>query len=152
VNILPVHGEGDRSPEASGGGGIRPMRRPQTYTARRLRQTMGLPEVLLWKALKASDLRFRRQHPIGVYFADFYCAAARLVIEVDGRAHDMGERPQRDLARDAYMHEKGYTVLRVPASEVLKDAAAVAAGVVAAAAPLRQSLRDCHLPVNGEDC
>ena len=130
------------------------MRRPQTYTARRLRREMTLPEVLLWQALKAGDhhLSFRRQHPIGPYIADFYCAAARLVIEVDGAAHDTGDRAQRDLVRNAYMHEKGFTVLRIPASDILKDVAAAAEMVVLAARPLRQSLRDCHLPMNGEDC
>ena len=129
------------------------MRRPQTYAARRLRQAMTLPEVLLWNALKAGDhgLRFRRQHPIGPYIADFYCAAAGLVIEIDGAAHDMGSRPKSDSARNIYLHEKGYTVLRIPASDVLKDAAVVADKVVQAARPLRQSLRDCHLPMNGED-
>ena len=112
---------------------------------------MSLPEVLLWQALKGSDCRFRRQHTVGPYTTDFYCAAARLIVEIDGLSHDMGDRPARDADRTAYLHEKGYTVLRIPASAVLKDAAAVADSVVLAAIPLRQSLPDCHLPMNGED-
>ena len=129
------------------------MRRPQTYTARRLRNAMSLPEVLLWQALKGGshNPRFRRQHPIGPYVVDFYCAAAHLVIEVDGMAHDMGDRPQRDLARNAYLQDKGFTVLHIPASDILRDVSAVAESVMKAAAPLRQSLRDCHLPTSGED-
>lgn len=114
---------------------------------------MSLPEVLLWRELKAQagDLRFRKQHPIKPYLADFYCAAARLIVEIDGKAHDMGENPQRDSKRDAFLEARGYRVLRIPATEVLADVSAVALGVVEMARPLRQSLRDCHLPMNGED-
>jgi very-short-patch-repair endonuclease len=39
---------------------------------------------------------FRRQHPIGRYVLDFYCAGARLAVEIDGLSHDLGDRPQRD--------------------------------------------------------
>jgi very-short-patch-repair endonuclease len=114
---------------------------------------MSLPEVLLWRELKgqAGGLRFRKQHPIPPYFADFYCAAAKLVIEIDGIAHDMGDRPPRDVERDLFLESKGYRVVRIPASEVLSDAGAIAQAIVRMAAPLRQSLRDCHLPMNGED-
>lgn len=150
----PRDGEGDRSAQPSGGGGLGPsLRRPEVYTARRQRKAMSLPEVLLWRELRAQagGLRFRKQHPIKPYYADFYCAAARLVIEIDGKAHDMGDRPQRDEERNAFMESRGYRVLRVLATEVLADANAVAASVVQMAGPLRQSLRDCHLPMNGED-
>ena len=115
---------------------------------------MSLPEVLLWQRLKGSPqgIGFRKQHPIGLYRADFYCAAARLVIEVDGIAHDMGDRPQRDEARTAILEAKGYRILRVSARDILKNADAAAAAVVAyAARPLRQPLRGCHLPARGED-
>lgn len=149
--ILPTCGEGRHAKR--GGGEYRQVRRPTTYTARRLRRQMTLPEVLLWQALKSGEhgLRFRRQHPIGAYVADFYCAAALLVVEVDGMAHDMGNRPQSDASRDACLHQKGYAVLRIPAADILKDASGVAEAIVRTALPLRQSLRDCHLPMNGED-
>ena len=115
---------------------------------------MTLPEVLLWRELKANraGLKFRRQHPIGSYIADFYCAAAKLVVEVAGAAHDMGDRPQRDAIRTEYLRVKGYNVLRLLASDILKDVSAAAEAVARAASPLRQPLRDCHLPMNGEDC
>ena len=115
---------------------------------------MSLPEVKLWMALKGNTagLKFRRQNPIGPYVADFYCPAANLMVEIDGKAHDMGQRSQRDTVRDAFMHEKGYTVLRITASAVLQNAHEVAESVVLAAIPLRQPLRGCHLPMNGEDC
>ena len=57
-------------------------------SARRFRRNLSLPEQLLWRLLKQMRgyLRFRRQHPIGPYVADFYCPKARLVIEIDGGA------------------------------------------------------------------
>ena len=148
----PRDGEGDRA-QRGGGGRLPSLRRPETYTARRLRREMTLPEVLLWNALRSNDvgLKFRRQHAIKPYVVDFYCAAARLAIEVDGIVHDMGDRPQRDDKRDAEIRNKGYTIVRLAAADVLRDPAEAAASVVAVAGPLRQSLRDCHLPMNGED-
>jgi very-short-patch-repair endonuclease len=101
---------------------------------------MSLPEVLLWQRLKGSPqgVSFRKQHPIGPYRADFYCAAAKLVVEVDGIARDMGDRPQHDDARTAVLQAQGYHLLRVPAATVLKNADEAAAAVVAYARPLRQ--------------
>ena len=100
----PRHGEGDRAKR--GGGGVScTLRRPEIYEARRARREMSLPEVLLWQRLKGSPqgIAFRKQHPIGQYRADFYCALARLVIEVDGIAHDLGDRPERDVERTLRM-------------------------------------------------
>jgi len=78
---------------------------------------MSLPEVLLWQLLrKAPDgLKFRREHPTGEYSLDFYCADARLAIEVDGEAHSFGQRPRRDDRRDAWLAAAGIMTLRVPA-------------------------------------
>ena len=119
----PRDGEGDRRSKADGGGGRGKLRRPTVYAARRLRRTMSLPEVLLWQRLSGSPsgVSFRKQHPIDPYVPDFYCSAARLVIEVDGEAHDLGDRPHRDKMRDAFLEERGYQVLRIPAEQVLKD-------------------------------
>jgi len=64
--------------------------------ARGLRRDTSLPEVLLWRELRQSDVKFRRQHPIGPYVADFYCAAAKTIFEVDGIANNMGDRPEHD--------------------------------------------------------
>jgi very-short-patch-repair endonuclease len=91
--------------------------------ARALRQTMSLPEVLLWQALrkKPSGLKFRRQHPSGRYIADFYCHDARLIIEVDGEAHGRGNAPQRDASRDAWFAARGLAVLRIPATEIMNE-------------------------------
>jgi very-short-patch-repair endonuclease len=116
---------------------------------------MSLPEVLLWQRLKGSPegIAFRKQHPIDPYIADFYCSAARLVIEVDGEAHDRGGRPQRDEVRTAFLEERGYRVLRILAAEILKDPDSVAASIVAYAAdPLHhRAARGGPPPRAGED-
>jgi len=91
--------------------------------AKALRREMSLPEVLLWQRLKSrpNGLKFRRQHPAGPYVLDFYCHEARLIVEVDGFAHDAGVRPERDEVRDAEFNEKGFQIVRIPASDVLRD-------------------------------
>ncbi|WP_294047181.1 DUF559 domain-containing protein [Sphingomonas sp.] len=138
----------------SAGGGSPSLRRPEVYEARKARRAMSLPEVLLWQRLKGSPqgIAFRKQHPIGRYRADFYCAAAKLVIEVDGAAHDMGDRPQRDVERTIGLERQGYRILRVPAADVLRDADEAAQSIVAfAARPLHHASGMVPLPVNGED-
>ena len=109
----------DHSPEA--------MKR-----ARRLRKEMSLPEVKLWQRLRQrpSGLKFRRQHPVGNFVLDSYCAQARLAFEVDGIAHDMGNRPARDQARDRWLEEQGISVVRLLAVDVLADGADVADAIV----------------------
>lgn len=93
---------------------------------------MTPPEVMLWVRLRARQPdgpRIRRQHPIGPYIADFYCADARLVIEVDGECHGMGDAPEHDERRDAYMVEKGLSVMRYSAAEVFAAPDEVATGI-----------------------
>lgn len=99
--------------------------------ARQLRRTMSLPEVLLWQELRNVDLKFRRQHPVGPYVLDFYCAAAKVGVEVDGIAHEMGEQPHKDEVRDGWLRQRGIRIVRVPAVEVLRSASDVAASIVA---------------------
>ena len=62
--------------------------------ARKLRKEMTLPEALLWRLLKGKPMgvKFRKQHPIGEFVVDFYCAEKRLGIEIDGIAHDKMQR------------------------------------------------------------
>ena len=93
---------------------------------------MTLPEVLLWQRLKGQPqgVKFRRQHPLGDFVLDFYCARRRIAIEIDGFSHDTGDRPRRDAARDDELRQRGVRVLRVAASDVLRDVDSVAASVV----------------------
>ncbi|HEV2816978.1 MAG TPA: DUF559 domain-containing protein [Allosphingosinicella sp.] len=103
--------------------------------ARKLRREMSLPEVLLWQELRRrpAGLKFRKQHPAGPYAADFFCHEARLVVEVDGEAHDRGDRPARDAGRDAWFAERRFAVMRIPAAEVLGNLEDVIQGIVARA-------------------
>jgi very-short-patch-repair endonuclease len=100
--------------------------------ARKLRKEMSLPEVLLWRLLRGQPqgVKFRRQHPSGELGIDFYCSDARLVIEIDGIAHNMGDRPQRDIRRDAWLKSEGLDTVRIAAKDVLSDHVAVADSIV----------------------
>ncbi len=100
--------------------------------ARALRLQMSLPEVLLWQELRGAPdgVKFRRQHPIGHYVLDFYCANAKVCVEVDGFSHDTGDRPERDLLRDEWLDAQGINVLRIAASDVLKSPAEIAQAIV----------------------
>ena len=112
---------------------------------------MSLPEVLLWQRLRGSGIRFRRQHPIGPSITDFYNAATRLVVEVDGAVHDAEDRHERDDERERFLVENGYRVIRVIAADILRAADEVAASIVAFAAhPLHQPAAGPP-PRSGED-
>ncbi|SER01959.1 endonuclease domain-containing protein [Sphingobium sp. YR768] len=97
------------------------------HRARILRQSMTLPEILLWQELRKrpAGLRFRRQHPAGVYVLDFFCPRHRLAVEVDGEVHGRGDAPERDAVRDLWLAADGIRVLRIRAKDVLKDVEAV---------------------------
>jgi very-short-patch-repair endonuclease len=100
--------------------------------ARELREKLSLPEALLWRLLKGSPdgVHFRSQHPLGDYVLDFYCAKAKIAFEIDGIAHDMEDRPDRDAKRDAWLRDQGIEVVRILASEVLKLPEDVAESIV----------------------
>jgi primosomal protein N' (replication factor Y) len=94
--------------------------------ARRLRNTMTDAERRLWSALRARRLRgykFRRQHPIGPYIADFACIQHRLIVEVDGGQHADNIRDER---RTAQLESEGWHVLRVWNNDVLANPEGVA--------------------------
>ena len=101
------------------------------------------PEVLIWVRLRSRQggMAFRRQHPVGPYVADFYCAAARLVVEVDGATHGEAAQEAHDARRDAYMIGLGLRVVRVPAGEVMADPDEVAQGIWDTAAALAAGKR-----------
>ncbi len=81
--------------------------------AREMRSQPNDAEASVWKGLPAKRLRgfkFRRQHPIGIYIVDFYCAAAMLVIELDGSSH-LGKE-QYDAQRQSWLESQGLLVVR----------------------------------------
>ncbi|BCA57249.1 endonuclease domain-containing protein [Sphingomonas sp. HMP6] len=111
--------------------------------AKKLRREMTPPEIALWLALRHNDagLRFRKQHGVGDYVLDFYCAPARLAIEVDGEVHGRGDRPARDAERDAALTAQGLLVVRYPASDVLRDLDHVERQIIAVAVERRDTFR-----------
>jgi very-short-patch-repair endonuclease len=87
--------------------------------ARELRQPQTAAEATLWRVLQNRKLgyKFRRQHPIGPFIVDFYCAeAGRLVIEIDGSSHM--EQEEYDAERTAWLESQGYHVIRFNNTEV----------------------------------
>ena len=102
---------------------------------------MSKPERMLWQQLRQrpSGFKFRRQHPIGPYVADFCCLSERCVIEVDGSVHDNLDRAKFDERRVQFLNENGFRVLRVSATRVLADAVGTAEAIaVRMAIPLHQ--------------
>jgi very-short-patch-repair endonuclease len=93
---------------------------------------MTLPEALLWRELKKrpDGLKFRHQHRAGPYFLDFYCYEATLAVEVDGEVHGRGDQPERDAIRDEWLRLQNVRVLRINASDVLRDMDAVIRHIV----------------------
>ncbi|MEM1228050.1 MAG: DUF559 domain-containing protein [Planctomycetota bacterium] len=65
--------------------------------------------------------KFRREHPIPQYTADFCCVALKLIVEVDGKHHLTDEGQEHDAARDKFLAEQGYEVLRIPGFRVTQD-------------------------------
>jgi adenine-specific DNA methylase len=93
-----------------------------TARARELRQQATPAEELLWQLLRNRQLlrhKFRRQHPIGRFIADFFCDDARLVIEVDGAVHSEPSQQERDRARQEVLQQYGYSILRFTNEQVL---------------------------------
>jgi very-short-patch-repair endonuclease len=78
---------------------------------------------MLWRELRKrpSGFKFRRQHPASHYVLDFYCAAVRLAIEVDGIAHDNAAAAKRDASRSEFLRAQHIATLRVPAKIVLAE-------------------------------
>jgi len=103
---------------------VSPCATPPLTPRYRLPTRTSLPAEL---AGSRRELRFRKQHPVGPFVADFYCPAAKIVIEIDGAVHN--ERQDVDGRRDAYLRSLGLTVIRVPAAEVLADPEGVADGL-----------------------
>ena len=95
--------------------------------ARKLRSDMSKPERVLWQHLRTrpGGFKFRRQHPASVYVLDFYCAALRLAVEVDGWGHDSSETIARDKRRSEFLRSQGIVTTRVPANAILEDVEAV---------------------------
>ncbi len=82
--------------------------------------------MVLWQTLRnrrVGNAKWRRQHPIGSFIVDFFCAGHRLVLEVDGSIHN--QQIERDAQRTAYLEQLGYRVVRFSNEQIEQDLEAV---------------------------
>jgi very-short-patch-repair endonuclease len=96
--------------------------------ARQLRKNLTDSEKALWSRLRNKQLlgiQFYRQKPIGEHIVDFFAPRVKLVVEVDGSQHTLGDHVQKDRFRDGYLASLGLKVLRFNSREVLKESDAV---------------------------
>ena len=100
--------------------------------AKELRKNMTPAERVLWQRLRnyqVDGFYFRRQHPIKFFIADFYCAKADLIIEIDGGIHSTPEVIEHDINRTAELEKSGITVIRFTNEEVMNNTNTVIAKI-----------------------
>ena len=121
--------------------------------AKEMRNQSTEAERKLWALLRnkqMSALRFRRQQPIGPYIADFFCPAAKLIVELDGGQHGTDANLEYDEQRTRFLNACGYRVLRFLNEDLLKHPDVVLEGIWLAAnesgRPLPETLRVSTLP------
>ena len=102
--------------------------------AREMRQPQTIAEANLWRVLRnrQTGFKFRRQHPIDRFIIDFYCAEARLLIEVDGDSHLERNQVEYDKARTDYLEDLGYRVIRFTNDNVRYNIEMVTGEILAA--------------------
>jgi very-short-patch-repair endonuclease len=98
-----------------------------------LRRNLTKPELWLWLRLKQREpygLVFRNQHPLGPYVLDFYCAKAKLCIEVDGEIHTHDHQREHDAVRDHWLAGRNIYTYRIIARDLLMNPNEAAEGVI----------------------
>ena len=90
---------------------------------------MGTLDVAAAANRQRCNQKFRREHPLGIYVADFYCVAAQLVIEIDGASHSTEEAQKYDANRNQWMRKQGIRVLRFTCAQVEHETHAVMARI-----------------------
>ena len=115
--------------------------KPIFQRAEELRKNPTHTELLLWQYLKANQLgvRFKRQHPIWMYIADFYCHRLRLVIEVDGSIHKAEDVKESDKIREEDIISFGIKVVRFNNDEIKNDVESVVEKIKAIVNELKKS-------------
>ena len=101
--------------------------------ARNLRRTETAAEKRLWKRLcdrRLAGFKFRRQYPVGIYFADFCCFQRKLIVELDGNPHDY--TVNYDQNRSHFLNRQGFQVLRFSNHEVFADLTSVCTRILQA--------------------
>ncbi|HSF40836.1 MAG TPA: endonuclease domain-containing protein [Thermoanaerobaculia bacterium] len=102
----------------------KPRRTGGRSRAQLLRENPTPAERELWKILRdrrLERLKFRRQSPLGIFVADFYCHALKLVVELDGEVHTERRQAAHDENRDLYLRSLGCTILRFPNRDVFTN-------------------------------
>jgi very-short-patch-repair endonuclease len=97
-----------------------------------LRAAATETERRLWNLLRRKQmagLRFRRQHAIGSYIVDFYCSAAKLIVELDGGQHGEDAHVAYDEARSRWLAARGYRVIRFSNHDLLREPQVVLDGI-----------------------
>jgi very-short-patch-repair endonuclease len=120
-----------------------------TTRARELRRTGSRAEAKVWELLRNrrnNGAKFRRQHPIGPYFADFACISHKLVVEVDGEHHAF--QVEADARRTAAMEREGWHVVRFWANHVVENPDGIWEEIELA---LKQRPLTSPLPLRGEE-
>ena len=105
---------------------------------RNLRRRQTDAEKLLWECLRRKrlkGLKFRRQHPIGRYIADFYCPEVHLALELDGSIHQVKDQKEYDKIRQEAIEMRGIRVVRVKNEEVEQDIDSVIKRVLSLTSP-----------------
>jgi very-short-patch-repair endonuclease len=125
--------------------------------AKEQRSMLTRAEEVFWREVRGGrfhGLKFRRQVPIKPYIVDFLCIGAKVIIELDGEPHQSPERQKADSARDDWLREKGFLVLRFSNDLVLGNCVLVLAevkkAIEARLAPSPAPLRGAPSPAKGE--
>lgn len=111
----------------------------QKPTRQKLRSSVSIIERLLWSKIRNQQLgvKFRRQHGIGKYIVDFYCADAQLVIELDGDSHYQNGAQEYDRTRDEFIRTQDLRVLRFTNIEVVNNLDGVVSMICVAIAEIK---------------
>jgi very-short-patch-repair endonuclease len=113
--------------------------------ARELRQPQTPAEATLWRHLRNRNLqyKFRRQHPIEFFIIDFYCADAKLLIEIDGDSHSTKEQQEYDTARTEHLETLGYKVIRFTNNDARYNINAVVSAILE---EVERRIQESHHP------
>ena len=91
---------------------------------KKLRKQMTPAEIRLWFYLKNKQIegrRFRRQHQLFHFIVDFYCPEEKIVIELDGEGHNHIETAENDIARDCFLKENGFKIIRIENKHIFEN-------------------------------
>ena len=91
--------------------------------AKKLRNNVTETEMILWGRLRQyfPKLKFRRQHPVSIYIADFYCHSKKMIIEIDGSIHNLPKVKANDIERQKDLEGLGIKVIRFTNKDIMKN-------------------------------